>query len=411
MSMNATLVEQEKIYSLTSGLALFCIVDMLMLPYIRVLSCSASMLLVVFWYFVKVREVALKKEIYIAIILMILSIVIGFAQTKKVPSLSVAFIMIFAFLMFSFLRDRLMTEQFKKAVSIILFVYITFVFALALLYIAKPSTFFSVRSFWTMSGTEIKFTEMVINRYTFIYSDPNNAGCCFVAILAYVLFCEKHKTITYLYYICALLISVVVTFSVQSVLALAIVVFAAVFTNSGATRQIRKIFIGMFVIAFAVFLLNFNKIMSSSVVKSLLFRVGNSNVSTGGGRMSFWKATIENALSWYNIFVGKGAVMDATGKIYLPHSGHLHTTISFGLLTNIVFCKTFFLLPRNSRLKYYIVLLPLFIIFSINTGVADYRFVCTLVLLSVCVNATVGPERLQMNEISCGDTENQASLV
>lgn len=408
MSMNATLVEQEKIYSLTSGLALFCIVDMLMLPYIRVLSCSAAMLLVVFWYFVNVREVALKREIYVAIIMIILSVVIGFVQTKAVSGLSVAFIIIFAFLVFSFLRNRLITEQFKKAVSVILFVYITFVFVLALLYIAKPSAFFSVRSFWTMSGTEITFTEMVINRYTFLYSDPNNAGCCFVAILAYVLFCEKHKTATYLYYICALVVSVVVTFSVQAVLALVIVVFAAVFTKSGATRQIRKIFIGMFAVAVVVFLLNFDRIMNSSVVKSLLFRVGNSNLSTGGGRMSFWKATIENALSWYNIFVGKGAVMDTAGKTYLPHSGHLYTTISFGLLTNIVFCKTFFLLPRGSKLKYYIILLPLFLIFTINTGVADYRFVCTLVLLSACVNATVEAEHDQRNEIASEGAEDKA---
>ena len=97
--------------------------------------------------------------------------------------------------------------------------------------------------------------------------------------------------------------------------------------------------------------------------------------------MDYWLAALRNAFSWYNLIIGKGAVMDASGQTYLPHSGVLYMTISFGLISCIVFFAMMFILPSKARLRYYLILIPFLMIFLLNTGIIDYRFMGTFAVI------------------------------
>ena len=383
--MIASCLEKIKKWPWTVIMIAVCLVDVLLFPYIRKLSCSLAMLLVLVWYIAHIRKPRVSWSTVIAIVWIVASLGFGIIWGST-DSLKVGIIIAFAFLFLDLLKQRVNEGFIKKVVTKIFFIYITVVFAFAVLYVLDPKSFFELRSFWTMGNTKIEFHSWMMNRYTFIYSDPNNAGGAFVAILAYTLFCEKHRRYTEAYYILALSLSTVATQSMQALFALFVIlaVYAFLLLRSMSVRG-RIIAVSFFFVLIAVILAFKNVWIEIDVVKSVLKRLQNSNLSTGGGRMSFWQATIQNAFSWYNLIIGKGGVVDAAGKVYLPHSGFLYMTISYGFITLVMFIKSFFILSRKSKPLHYLVFLPLLIIFSINTGVIDYRFLCTLTMLSAFV--------------------------
>ena len=365
---------------------LLCIVDILMFPYIRALSCSLSMLIVVLWCLLHFGSIPLKNTMFVIIPMVVASVAFGLFVYHSMSGLASAILVIYSVLLF-YLVSCYYNADFKELLSKIIFIYVTLVFVMAVIYAFAPQTFFTLRSFWTLNNTKIEFTSLMINRFTFIYSDPNNAGCALTAIYAYILICEKHKMWKYIYYISAIGISVLLTMSIQGVAMFGLVSVAILMLRGEQYKMVKKAMRRVMLAALVIAICVGSILLSNSqLIDSIFDRLLGGNLSTAGGRMSYWKDTISNALSWINIFIGKGAVIDSAGKSYLPHSGNLYMTISYGIITNIAYIITMFVLPRRAKFKYYLVLVPFMMIFTINTGVSDYRFITIMAVMSAVIH-------------------------
>ena len=363
-----------------------CVVDILMFPYIRALSCSLSMIIIVLWCLFHIGSIPVKHTISVVIPMVVVSVLFGIFVHHSMNGLSTAILVIYSMLLFYYV-SHFYNVDFKEIISKILFIYITLVFALAVLYAVAPQTYFSVRAFWTMSNTKIEFTSLVINRFTFVYSDPNNAGCALTAIYAYVLICERHKMWRYIYYIAALGVSVLLTMSVQAAAMFALISVVFLLLRGEEYKVAKKAMRIVMIAALAVVICLGGILLSNSkLLDSIFDRLTGGNLSTAGGRMSYWTDTIINALGWENILIGKGSVIDSAGKTYLPHSGNLYMTISYGLITNIAYVIAMFVLPRHTKRRYYLILLPFMMIYTINTGVSDYRFISVMAMLSAVIH-------------------------
>ena len=366
-------------------LLVLCILDILVFPYIRALSCSLSMIIVMVWYLMNFKSVTLRKEMLFIVPLIVVSALSGFLIYDSKHGLSTTVLVIYSLFLFHFVF-LCYNEALKEFLSKVLFIYITIVFVFGIIYTVSAQTYFSIRSFWTLHDNEINFTSYLINRFVFIYSDPNNAACALSAIYGYIMICEKHTIWEYVYCIASVSISVILTMSIQGVISfllISILIFALVGDQYTMVKKVlsRVLIIYLVLILFAGSIM----VSNSFILQRVLARLLSGNFSSMGGRLSFWRDTIISALSWENIFIGKGAVIDSIGREYLPHSGNLYLTISYGLVVNVAYIKTMFVLPRGTRCKYYIILLPLMIIYTINTGVSDYRFITLMAVVSAIV--------------------------
>ncbi|MBR2329730.1 MAG: hypothetical protein IKA40_00630, partial [Clostridia bacterium] len=252
--------------------------------------------------------------------------------------------------------------------------------------IVLPQTYFDIRAVFTMNGAKINFHSRNMNRFTFIFSDPNNAACAYVGILAYLVLFEKiNKPTELVFTFVSAGICVVTTFSLTGALMLAALLVAlliiryetkktCLYVMGGLAAAVVVVVLGAWIFAGA-------SILENEIIAAAIKRFSNQSVGTAGGRVSFWEKTINSALEWYNIVIGKGAVIDGKGVEYLPHSGHLYLLISYGLPVNIVFYLTFFKVDKKNLWNTLVVLMPLFMAFTINTGLGDYRFMTVMTLL------------------------------
>ena len=134
----------------------------------------------------------------------------------------------------------------RDFLSKLLFIYTTVVFVFTVIYIIDPQLFFDIRSVFTMGNTKINFHSRTYNRFTFIYSDPNNAGCALTGVYAYVLFCEKNKLWKNLYYIITLTAAIAMTMSIQSIVAFVCVTLAFLWIPARKSQTAKRAFLIIF---------------------------------------------------------------------------------------------------------------------------------------------------------------------
>jgi len=249
---------------------------------------------------------------------------VGIVVFKSTAGINSAAILVFSFMLLYYIKPWLYKESIRSFLQKLLMVYLFVAMVLALIYTFMPGVYFSIRSFWTMSATEIEFVDRIINRYTFIYSDPNNAGCMFIAIMAYLLLFTKRNLWMTIYCIVVPTICVISTFSVTAVAMLLAVYALLIVANLRQKKKIQYVLIVALILVLVMFFVVISGVLmpliEGEMVQSLLTRI-ELNQRTGtslGGRSDYWEETIEKAVEWYNIFVGKGAVIDALGNVYTP---------------------------------------------------------------------------------------------
>lgn len=372
---------------------IICVLDILLFPYIRFLSCSLSMLLVLAWSAYHYRSIFKEAKETVGVVLLIgISHLVGLFIYDDFSGISTSVIVIFSLLLCYYLKVMGVEIPTRK----ILLVYLFVAFVLALIYLVNPRLYFDIRSFWTMSGEEIDFTQHTISRYTFNFSDPNNAACAFVGILAYLLLFEKIQSLPMvLFCIVSVCVCVVVTFSVSGIVML--VFTLAILT---ITRSVNKPFYNVAIIVLSFFgLLVLLSLGSAFLEDNVIFETlfnrieGNTQNSSLGGRTDIWENVIEKTFTWFNLFIGKGAVIDNKAVVFKPHSGVLYFLIAYGLLAGVLFIKAFFnkKLFLQKTLKYLIVIAPFCVIFMINTGLSDYRFMSVFALIAAAMpNKAIG---------------------
>ena len=173
-----------------------------------------------------------------------------------------------------------------------------------------------------------------------------------------------------------------------------IVILLFVFIMMGTIEHMNKHkyqTVVIFIILGVIIFLSINGtdfIDKNELINGMFFRIENNtnNTASMGGRDEKWRNVIDYALSWYNVFIGKGAVVGDHQIQYAPHSGHLYLLVSFGFISNLIFYKTFFWFKKDKILSKIIVVVPFFIAFSINTGLSDYRFMTIMALITGCLH-------------------------
>jgi len=376
-----------------------CILDVMLLPYIRFLSCSISMLVLLVIYVLDAKHTISNRDLMMLLITVAASLFVGIVVFKSTAGINSAAILVFSFMLLYYIKPWLYKESIRSFLQKLLMVYLFVAMVLALIYTFMPGVYFSIRSFWTMSATEIEFVDRIINRYTFIYSDPNNAGCMFIAIMAYLLLFTKRNLWMTIYCIVVPTICVISTFSVTAVAMLLAVYALLIVANLRQKKKIQYVLIVALILVLVMFFVVISGVLmpliEGEMVQSLLTRI-ELNQRTGtslGGRSDYWEETIEKAVEWYNIFVGKGAVIDALGNVYTPHSGHLFLLVSFGFLSNILVYKNMCWIDRRARWIDYIPMLPILAILTINTGISDYRFMTMYALIFSAIQVDVRMRR------------------
>lgn len=372
---------------------LFVIFDLMFLPYIRALHCSAGMLIVGLWYMFNFMKKG-KEYIWIFILCVVLSNVVGiFTRSIRTYGVTQGIMVVYMFLLIEFLEGSIPEKS--SAIRKLLIYYTLFTTALAVVYATFPQEYFSLRSAWTMSNTQIEFTEMSINRFTSIFSDPNNAGTALIAILAYILVYEDVKMYTLTLVCACIFMCIVLTYSVTALILFISVILVYLILGNKTAEQKKKSTMLLLIVCIATivcgeFIFAASSGYSSNVfIRTLQKRIEwNTSGNSLGGRIPRWKELITTLPIWEYIVVGKGLVLDSRGRMFQAHNGILLLLYSYGLPALILYFKRFYSFAQ----KKIIYLLPVIVIFVgvfINEGFGDYRFLTiTTLIIALVKNKT-----------------------
>ena len=158
-------------------LVLFVILELMFLPYIRALHCSAGMVLVVLWCVPNILG-RIKEFTWFFIACVAISNLNGYLfHYVGTYGITQAILVIYSFILLDFFSEAGLEDR-SRMIKCVLFLYVLFNFLLAMIYAASPEEYFSLRSTWTMSNTQIEFTGMRINRFTSIFFRPKQCRFC-----------------------------------------------------------------------------------------------------------------------------------------------------------------------------------------------------------------------------------------
>lgn len=367
-------------------LILFVIIDLLVLPYIRAIHAGAGMIFVALWCLPNIMK-RVKEYTWIFAAFVAFSNLNGYLfHYVGTFGVTQAIMVIYGFVLLDFFAEADL-EGNGGIIKKLLVLYIILTSAFAALYAMAPEEYFSIRSNWTMSDTQIEFTTMRINRFTSIFSDPNNAGAALTALLAYILVYEDVKPLTLAVICGCTFVCVVLTYSVTALILFISVILFYLLLGSKAVEHKKKRITLFFVVCIAVgvcaeFIFAANADPSANpYIYALQKRIeGNTEDSNLGGRIPRWKELLTTLSIWDCILVGKGVVLDANGKSFQPHNGLLFLLYSYGLPAVYLYLKKFYSFAQK-RLIFYLPAIVIFVAVFINVGFSDYRFLTLSTLI------------------------------
>lgn len=396
-----------------SGLELavfwFCVVDIMFLPFIKILSISASMPLLLAWYtlnFYKLKLTVEFKYFLLFALLLTASVLLSFVVqpdflTDKhggavyVYKQNIVYASILLFMFMYYFYFQYCINKYHIKIQKILYVYLIFNFLLSLYFMLSPHQFFELKSLWSMNSSDVNFEEFSsLIRFTGLFNDPNNAAVMSTALLAFLLFNEKTNLLISLLFISLISFVVVTTMSVTGAITLVFVISMFAYLSVSRFDGINKlifVFLSVAAIATAIWIITSLQLLSVTdnvVVDAAMQRVQEDAGESGGNRVERWKRLLVNSPIFYHIIIGQGGVISLGDALLKPHNGHLYLIYGYGLLAYLIFLYTFFRKRASAPAKDYMFLIPLFLLFSINVGVYDFRYSIIMALLVATYSAT-----------------------
>ena len=368
-----------------------CVMDTLFFPYIRIASASLSMILLPIWYLFNLKKIKATIEFkFFLFLILLLTISLSlsaitypesmFLKTNAIYSI----ILLFGFLYYFFYKYYF--ESKNLPLRKYLTAYLMFGATLALVYLVSPSSYFNIRSFWTMSGDTIEVTNsLTIFRFTSTFMDPNNAAIAFVAVLAFLLFNEKIGLLQRLFLVSMTALILAATMSSTGFISfgLLIVFYASktIITKKVLKRQALLHLSLLFFLSPILFWVAYN-FLGSDLTQMALDRVTSTSSDSADSRIDKWIELLESDNIFKYLIYGTGGVVILDGSIFKPHNGHLQMIYSYGMLAYVIFLFIFFRKRKGTSLQSYFFLVPFFLGFTINVGIHDPRFIILLALLS-----------------------------
>ena len=369
--------------------AYFCLVDILLLPYFRPLHMLFSMPLVLVWLVRHVHLLKHKADFYLLLGFLLAaaaSVARGYFMDQSTLGANVTALApcVFSMVYFLFFRYEIGWRQLR--VKRVLCVYIGVAALFSLVYWLSPSAFFAMRTHWTLSGRAIVFETMLINRFTFLMSDPNSIGCVICSMLLYLFLCERLQTYQRLLLLGAAALIVLSTLSTTGVLMLLATLCTLGFfaLRLKVKRRARAWYYVYFALT-ALVLCAAYAFMRRHVdlLQAALTRYGlNLESATLGGRTLKWRQALAGFRLTDYFFAGKGSALNGYNASVQPHNGHIHLVLSYGVLAYCAMGAVLFRKRRGIPWRQYLCILPLFVLFTINTLVGDYRALLCLSLMA-----------------------------
>jgi|SRR5690554_4756882 len=374
----------------------FVVVDLMFLPYLRVLSSSASMVVLPFWFVFRGHVIRNDRDFrlcVLAIFVAILSFLVSFlkfpdgflmrsgSRGSAVSMVPNTVILCYMFLYYMFFKSVI--SRYSFSVDRFLYFYLGFVLVLALLFYLDPAFYFEVRSFWTMFDNVIEVGEFenAMYRFTSTLSEPNNIAALVVSIYSYLVI-YKDKVYSCSVALTVLLMLVVfatMSSSGMALMVLAVFVFVlkdSVFQNGVSMRRMTiKILSSIFFACVAI--LAFAYFQSTEVGEIASSRVSENSMDS---RYRIWFNSIDPSKLMGSLIFGDGGLVVLNGKVVNPHNGHLHLIYSYGFLLYLVFIYIYFVAPVRINVRYFFVV-PLLACFTINVGIYELRFAGLMALI------------------------------
>lgn len=261
-------------------------------------------------------------------------------------------------------------------------VYVVFKSILAVIFIASPAQYFSIRSFWTFSANTIQIDELnILTRFTGTLSDPNNFSCILTAVVAFIIFRQSEKLIQNIVLLLLASLSIVASMSVTGTLAFTLIVMVYILGAKLPGRTGTKFALRLVVIISTplIFLAIFQLTQDNVVVQLALQRVTESSAES---RYVKFEILADFNKVFGALLLGEGATIIWRGDEFRPHIGHLYIFLGFGLPVYIIFLFAFFPLSFRKPLGLAMFLLPIFLGFSLNVGLYEPRFATLWAILA-----------------------------
>lgn len=384
----------------TSFWAWLCIIDILFMPYMRLFSCSIAMIVVLIWYLRHINKFIHNYRLQFILLAIIASIICGMSANSRLfhNYITQGILVIYHFLFYFFFY-----YYFKRnnvTLKNILLIYMIAFGIFALIYNIAPLLYFNIRAIWTMSGIVPSSIHPLLNRFAFIFSDANNAGCMAIIVFAYLLYCEKLTIFEITFYYFLLMYVVLSTLSVSGIILyclLTLSMFICIFYKNTLQEMrigILCIMILLSIILLVLYVTKYIDILTDiPIMQNISYRVGVNSNNNLGGRISIWLEILQSISPFAIAIIGHGIVVDNNGNIYNPHSVHLLFIYSYGVIAYLIYLYTFFKIKINVCIQYYIPIFFIFCIMSVNTGILDYRFMALASLLIAKIHSVISKSR------------------
>lgn len=392
----SSIAETNKEKKIGIGVFYFSLIDIMFLPYIYHLPIKFSMFILLYWVIKKNTEFKNNKLINFLVFAVtgIISICIGVLKNVDLSILYVSIqtliIIIYGYLIYEFLI--LYIKKYEINVSGFLVIYLVVAFLFMLLYLFKPSLFFTIRPFWTLQRAGEQFVSFSKNRFTFLVSEPNNFAALVNAIMAYLLLSKRFMRNEKLIIIVLSLCLVISTASISGMFYFAFVLlfyfafykytkYSNIIERNEIYVWLVKIMTTIIIIIIILAITNIKWLLTTDIINTAFGRFNlyfrEDMIDLSGDRLWIWRNVLsENNLIRY-IVVGDCS-------IWKPHSGHLYIIFGFGCIAYIFFMKVFFF--NNLRDKQALAIrLVFFAVFTMNTLIGDLR---SFTLFAVLLGAT-----------------------
>lgn len=374
----------------------FILVDALFFPYIRKFHALSSTIVLMVWFLKNAKEITRKKIFLIAmsyLLFMVISVLIGWGYTPTYLYFDfINFIMnIFYILYYIYFFHEIKQRHYQLDKIFALYIVVVFVFSI--LFFKAPQKYFDIRTFWTMSGRTITYVDKYFSRFTFLQSDPNSIGCIIISILMYLLITKRNK----LSLLKKIVLTGMVAFSCMTTLSttsfvvfsLSFILYFVFYILPTCNIKVNKRNFVVIISTFIILLIGAIICFKSTSIGDTLFataklRIGNNlREGTMSGRTVIWKKTLVN-FNWFKyILFGRGiGVVGNDGNGFLGHNGHFHIILYYGFIAYFLFLFLYFRKPKYIRWRKYIIILPLFLLFTVNVLIVDFRAGVAMAIIS-----------------------------
>lgn len=375
---------QRKPFALDQALFTFFVFDTLFIPLFLPVPLPLSFVILPIWMFAIPRMPPRQTVLWslIGIGFATLSYIHGYdytindlvdnLPTQRIANTAIVVVMFSAYALGMATRFRDFTT-----IARLFRIYLIFVLVLAVIFFVSVGDYFTVRSFWSFSNVDEFVTQLnTVTRFTGTMSDPNNFAVSTCAITAFLVFFDAERMGRNVVAIGITALAVVASMSVEGVICFAILLASFIVGSRMPSGTKALLIFATAVTGLGIFL----AIRDTEVFRFAMDRVRDSDADS---RYSRWARALDAGKFISSLIIGDGGTILLAGQDYRPHNGHIHLMYSFGLPCYIAFMAVFFRVRNITNWRHYVFLAILFIGFTINVGIYEYRFAGVWVALLV----------------------------